>query len=64
MWAKDYQGQVTGIKQPMWAVLMISSELHAYYLDPDSSQIDYSNIAINITGSEIIEILHNIHSTA
>jgi hypothetical protein len=64
MWAKDYQRQVTGIKRPIWAVLMIGSESHAYYLDPDSSQIDYSNIAINSTGLEIVEILRNIRSTA
>jgi hypothetical protein len=64
MWAKDYQRQVTGIKRPIWAVLMIGSESHTYYLDPTSEHINFSNVAINTTGPEIMEILREIRSWA
>jgi hypothetical protein len=64
MWAKDYQRQVAGIKRPIWAVLMIGSKSHTYYLDPASEHINFSNVAINTTGPEIIEILRQIRSWA
>jgi len=62
-WAKEYQRQVTGTPPPIWAVLVIGSESYIFFLDPASNQVGYSELAINTTGAEIMDILQKVRAS-